>query len=57
MEWHRALDQWVKNEDRKRAGNRSRNEFLNMTQRDYDFDAIERMLEDDEYTEDLERVY
>ena len=43
MEWHRALDQWVENQKKREKQNRSRNPFLDMKKRDYDFDAIERM--------------
>lgn len=51
MEWHRALDQWVENQKKREKQNRSRNPFLDMKKRDYDFDAIERMFEDEEYTD------
>ena len=51
MEWHRALDQWVENQKKREKQNRSRNPFLDMKKRDYDFDAIERMFENEEYTD------
>ena len=55
MEWHRALDQWRENQTKRNDYARSKVPFLNMKQRDYDFDAIERMMEDEYYDGNVEQ--
>lgn len=55
MEWHKALDQWVENQKKRDDNMRSKNPFLNIKQRDYDFEAMERMMEDEDYDGDLEK--
>ena len=55
MEWHRALEQWIDNQKKRDDYARSKIPFLNMKQRDYDFDAIERMMEGEDYEGSLEK--
>lgn len=55
MEWHKALDQWVENQKKRDDNARSKNPFLNMKKRNYDFEAMERMMEDEDYDGDLEK--
>lgn len=55
MEWHKALDQWVENQKKRDDMTRSKNPFLNIKKRDYDFEAMERMMEDEDYDGDLEK--
>lgn len=55
MEWHKALDQWVENQKKRDDKTRSKNPFLNFKQRDYDFEAMERMMEDEDYDGSLEK--
>ena len=55
MDWHQALNQWVENQKKKDERARSRNPFLNFKQRGYDFEALERMAEDEDYDGSLEK--
>lgn len=55
MDWHQALNQWVENQKKREDRTRSRTPFLNMTKRDYDFEALERMTEDEDYDGSLEK--
>lgn len=57
MEWHRALDQWRENQKKREDYSRSKVPFLNMKKRDYDFEAIERMFEEDDYEPEYVEQY
>ena len=57
MEWHRALDQWRENQKKRDDYSRSKVPFLNMKKRDYDFEAIERMFEEDDYEPEYVEQY
>ena len=57
MEWHRALDQWRENQKKRDDYSRSKVPFLNMKKRDYDFDAIEKMFEEDDYEPEYVEQY
>ena len=55
MEWHKALDQWIENQKKRDDKAKEKNPFLKFKQRDYDFEAMERMIEEDDYDGDFEK--